>query len=446
MIPGGSRSLYDWLCRFREELARRGAFPRFAVHCHNDRGLALANALDGMRAGATIIDASVLGWASVPASSIWPRLLAVLAQDFPGSGSWRLDQVAGLYDLVSGFSGVPVPAHFPVMGRNAFSHCAGVHSQAALHDPRLYQSLDPAPFCRTPEFVLTICRGVPPCSMPWSGSPPLTLTATCKPGFAAGEAHRAERAHRRPRGTELDRGIRERAGGRPAAAAIAKRLKLKPRLIAWASAAPGLEKMFRHGMRTRHERRRKMTEEGLRHVNPVLLALAATLFTWGVTALGAAMVFFFKIHEQKDPQHHAGLRRRGDDRRQLLVAAQAGHRDVRGRRRPALAAGRDRFSERWRLFAGHRQDPAPPAHGARFAERRRDQDLLAAEHPADPGHHPAQHSRRGWPWASPSASWPAAGRRRRWAAPWPWPSASACRIFPRGRPFPFPCGAKDFPG
>lgn len=159
MIPGGERSLYDWLCRFRGEMARRNASPRFAVHCHNDRGLALANALDGLRAGASIIDAAVLGLGERAGIVDLATLLAVLSQDFPGSGRWRLDKVAGLYELVSNFSGVPVPAHFPVMGRNAFSHCAGVHSQAALHDPRLYQSLDPGPFGRAPEFVLDHMSG-----------------------------------------------------------------------------------------------------------------------------------------------------------------------------------------------------------------------------------------------------------------------------------------------
>jgi len=159
MIPGGERSLYGWLSRFREELARRNAFPRLAVHCHNDRGLALANALDGMRAGATIIDASVLGLGERAGIVDLAMLLAVLSQDFPGSGRWHLEKAAALYDMVSRFAGVPVPAHFPVMGRHAFSHCAGVHSQAALHDPRLYQSLDPGPFDRAPEFVLDHMSG-----------------------------------------------------------------------------------------------------------------------------------------------------------------------------------------------------------------------------------------------------------------------------------------------
>ena len=39
--------------------------------------------------------------------------------------------------------------------------------------------------------------------------------------------------------------------------------------------------------------------EALLEYNPVLLALFATLFTWGVTALGSSMVFFFKTIQKK---------------------------------------------------------------------------------------------------------------------------------------------------
>lgn len=42
-----------------------------------------------------------------------------------------------------------------------------------------------------------------------------------------------------------------------------------------------------------------MTTEVIRNVSPVLLALAATLFTWGVTALGSGMVFFFRSINRK---------------------------------------------------------------------------------------------------------------------------------------------------
>ena len=42
-----------------------------------------------------------------------------------------------------------------------------------------------------------------------------------------------------------------------------------------------------------------MKTDWLLEYNPVLLALFATLFTWGITALGSAMVFFFKSINKK---------------------------------------------------------------------------------------------------------------------------------------------------
>lgn len=67
--------------------------------------------------------------------------------------------MADLYRLVSRFSGVPIPAHFPIVGSNAFRHCAGVHSQAVLRDPRHYQSLDPFAFGLQPDFSLDHMSG-----------------------------------------------------------------------------------------------------------------------------------------------------------------------------------------------------------------------------------------------------------------------------------------------
>jgi 2-isopropylmalate synthase len=160
MIPGTERSMYDYVSRLREALAARGHHPRIAVHCHNDRGLALANSLDGYRAGAEILDATVLGLGERAGITDLATLVAVLAADFGHARRWRLDRLPELYRLVSRFSGVPVPVHLPVTGANAFTHCAGVHTQAALVDPLHYQSLDPALVGRTPRVALDHMSGL----------------------------------------------------------------------------------------------------------------------------------------------------------------------------------------------------------------------------------------------------------------------------------------------
>ncbi len=160
MIPGSERSMFDYVRRLRDELAARGFEPAIAVHCHNDRGLALANALDALRAGATIVDASVMGLGERAGIVDLGTLLAVLAHDFGLDGRWNLGRLPELYRLVSHYARVPVPVNLPVTGRNAFTHCAGVHTQAAIRNPLHYQSLDPAIVGREPEIALDHMAGM----------------------------------------------------------------------------------------------------------------------------------------------------------------------------------------------------------------------------------------------------------------------------------------------
>ncbi|HBP20818.1 MAG TPA: hypothetical protein DEA08_23885 [Planctomycetes bacterium] len=129
--------------RLREALAARGAEPLLAVHCHDDRGLALANALEAYRAGVDLVDATVLGIGERAGLVDLAQLAVVLTTDF-GETSWQLDALPELYRTVSTYSGVPIPRGFPIVGENAFTHCAGVHTHAATRNAVHYQSLDPA--------------------------------------------------------------------------------------------------------------------------------------------------------------------------------------------------------------------------------------------------------------------------------------------------------------
>ena len=63
------------------------------------------------------------------------------------------------YELVSRYAGVPIPVNHPVVGANAFTHCAGVHTQAALRNPLHYQSLDPTLFGRSSDICLDHMSG-----------------------------------------------------------------------------------------------------------------------------------------------------------------------------------------------------------------------------------------------------------------------------------------------
>ena len=160
LIPGTENNMYETVRRLKDGLAQKGLCPAIAVHCHNDRGLALANVLDGLKAGAELIDASVLGLGERAGIVDLATLLTVLAHDFSHEGRWNLKKLPELYQLVSRYSGIPIPPTFPVTGANAFTHCAGVHTQAALRNPLHYQSLPPELVGRRAEIALDHMSGL----------------------------------------------------------------------------------------------------------------------------------------------------------------------------------------------------------------------------------------------------------------------------------------------
>jgi 2-isopropylmalate synthase len=160
MIPGTKRSMYDFVKNLKAEFASRQLKPMVAVHCHNDRGLALANALDGFRAGADIIDVTVMGVGERAGLVDLATLLAVLKTDFNAENPWKLDKLPELYRMVSQYSGVTIPLNYPMMGKNAFTHCAGVHTQAAAVDPLHYESLNPSLIGRKREIALDHMSGL----------------------------------------------------------------------------------------------------------------------------------------------------------------------------------------------------------------------------------------------------------------------------------------------
>ena len=158
MVPNTSRSMYEYVLRLKKGLEDAGQSPKIAVHCHNDRGLALANALDGIRAGASIVDASVLGLGERAGIVDLAQLLAVLALDYK-LDRWDLKKLNELYELVSKHSRINIPVNAPLVGKNAFTHCAGVHTQAAVQNPMYYQSIPPSIFGRKTSIALDHMSG-----------------------------------------------------------------------------------------------------------------------------------------------------------------------------------------------------------------------------------------------------------------------------------------------
>lgn len=160
MIPRTEHNMYDYVRRLKDTLASHDVNPKIAVHCHNDRGLALANAIEGFEAGAEIIDATVLGLGERAGIVDLASLLSLLTNLSREHAPWNLKELIPLYQMVSKYAQIPVPVNFPITGNNAFKHCAGVHTHAAQQNPLHYQSLDPTPYGRKMEISLDHMSGV----------------------------------------------------------------------------------------------------------------------------------------------------------------------------------------------------------------------------------------------------------------------------------------------
>lgn len=137
------RSIYHYVKSLKSALAEQNLHPKIAVHCHNDRGLALVNALDAYRAGADIIDVSVLGLGERAGIVDLATLLINLVEMGEKETNWQLQYLKHLYNYVSKKAYISIPPHHPVVGEYAFTHYAGVHVKAVTKDKEIYQSLDP---------------------------------------------------------------------------------------------------------------------------------------------------------------------------------------------------------------------------------------------------------------------------------------------------------------
>lgn len=114
------------------------------VHCHNDYGMAVANALAGYEAGAYLIDVTVNGLGERTGITSLAPLVVALKMLYEVENDWKLELLPELSRLVEKASGMFNSEQSPVVGEHAFSHKAGLHTRAVLEDPRTYEAIPPA--------------------------------------------------------------------------------------------------------------------------------------------------------------------------------------------------------------------------------------------------------------------------------------------------------------
>ena len=135
------------------------AFPHvvLSAHCHDDLGLALANSLAAVNAGARQVECAVNGLAERAGICALEELVMALRTR---GDAWGFDtgvdatQLTPASRLVSRVVGAPVARNKAVVGANAFAHEAGIHQHGMMSDARTYEIMVPADVGASSELVL----------------------------------------------------------------------------------------------------------------------------------------------------------------------------------------------------------------------------------------------------------------------------------------------------
>ncbi len=134
--------VYDLVSRVRQAVKCDIEF-----HGHNDSGCAIANAYCALEAGATHVDASVLGIGERNGIASLGGLVARLyACDRNLVRKYHLPKIVELDNMVADIVGVGIPFNNYITGITAFTHKAGIHAKAVLNNPETYEILDPHDF------------------------------------------------------------------------------------------------------------------------------------------------------------------------------------------------------------------------------------------------------------------------------------------------------------
>jgi D-citramalate synthase len=122
------------------------AFPKIplGVHCHNDFGMAVANSLAGLRAGAEEVHVTVNGLGERAGNASLEEVVVSLKLLYDTETTIKTELLYETSTLVSRLTDIIVQPNKAIVGENAFVHESGIHTQAILAEPLTYEPIPPA--------------------------------------------------------------------------------------------------------------------------------------------------------------------------------------------------------------------------------------------------------------------------------------------------------------
>jgi 2-isopropylmalate synthase len=117
-----------------------------SVHCHNDLGLAVANSLAAIEAGARQVECTINGIGERAGNASLEEFvmaLRVRADRLPFEAGVETEGLYAASQLLSAIVGFEVQPNKAIVGRNAFAHEAGIHQHGVINNPLCYEIMTP---------------------------------------------------------------------------------------------------------------------------------------------------------------------------------------------------------------------------------------------------------------------------------------------------------------
>jgi 2-isopropylmalate synthase len=147
----------DMLTRVYDEVRGGNEDVTISTHCHNDLGLAVANSLSAIHAGARQIEGAINGIGERAGNTSTEEIIMAVKTRQDQYGVELAADTTQLFEtsrLVSRLTGYPVQYNKAVVGRNAFSHESGIHQHGVLRDRLTYEIMDASSVGQRSRIVL----------------------------------------------------------------------------------------------------------------------------------------------------------------------------------------------------------------------------------------------------------------------------------------------------
>jgi 2-isopropylmalate synthase len=137
---------YGRIFRYLKENVPSIEKVHLSAHCHDDLGMAIANSLAAVEAGATQVEGTINGIGERAGNAALEEFSVALhtrADYYDAFTGLQLHEIKRTSDMISKLTGISVPPNKAVVGRNAFAHESGIHQDGVLKEKTTYEIISP---------------------------------------------------------------------------------------------------------------------------------------------------------------------------------------------------------------------------------------------------------------------------------------------------------------